>query len=191
MYLWMDLARPHHQLYLLISTAVLLESSGSLRWRHGIHLTRIFHWCYPLDALGSEQLGAGFDVVEDTHIVQDARLDDSHSVFPSEGVAISEQRSAAVGAEATGDLLAGVGDLGNLLWRSLGDLEVGAGQDKVVRVEAARDLSAVGTVAQGLFRVTKSIQMRAEQTGTYHHRWLSRVLHLDIATETATGRHVG
>lgn len=57
----------------------------------------------------------------------------------------------AIGAETTGDALAPVGDLGDLLGRSLQHFEVGARHHNVVAVVAARDLAAVGAVAEGLY----------------------------------------
>ncbi len=62
--------------------------------RHGLDLTRILHSWHPLDAFRSKQLGTGLRIVEEIHIVQDARLDDSHAVFAPEAVAIPEKRSS-------------------------------------------------------------------------------------------------
>jgi hypothetical protein len=50
----------------------------------------------------------------------------------------------------TGDLLAAVGSLADLFGSARQDLEVLARNNEVVAVVAARDLTAIGTVAQSL-----------------------------------------
>lgn len=108
----------------------------------------------------------------------------------------------AVPAEAAGDLFARVGGLADLFGFPGRDLEVGTRNKDVIAVVAARDLAAVGTVAERLVRrkktkevsstVTKThIPVTGTEGETHRHRRLTGVFHLDISTEAASGRHVG
>jgi len=136
-------------------------------------LTCAIQCAHPFNALGRKQLGTGLSVVDDVHVVQNTGLDDPHSINPAERVTIPEKRGSAILAKATGDRLASVGRLADLLWFPLGDLEVGGGDDNIIGIVAAGDLAAVGTVAERC------------------HGRLARVLDFDAFAEATSGWHAG
>ena len=64
-----------------------------------------------------------------------------------------------------------------------------ARDNEVVRIVAAGNLTAIRAVAEGL--AFQSFDLFGyTQMETYHHSGLSSVLHLDLPTEAASGRHV-
>lgn len=105
--------------------------------RHTIKLARAFQGCNPTNPLRGKQLGTGLDAIDDIDIVENAGLDEAHAFSAAERVAVAPHGGTTVAAEGARDGLAAVGYLGDLLWFSRQDLEVGRRHHNVVAVVAA------------------------------------------------------
>ncbi len=129
--------------------------------RHAWKLCSSFDFMVPLHSMANIQLGSGYIVVWEVHIVQDARLDDNSA---RKRIARAEQRGTTVRAEVRCDLVSRICRLGDLLrfaWEWLGiyrgpkngdlctglKLEAVFGDDKIVAKSRTADLSAVKAVA--------------------------------------------
>jgi hypothetical protein len=126
-----------------------LRESGihSLRQWHSLNLTGTFDSLNPSDSFWGKQLSARLAEVNDIHIIDNTRLDNSHSVHAAEGIAVSEQRGATVRTETAGNLFPAVGGLGDRPRCAFGHLEVLAWHEDVVAVQTAGDMATISTVA--------------------------------------------
>lgn len=115
---------------------------------HALQLLRTRKRRDPARTLGSIQLDIRLRIVEVTQVVENTNLD--HFVV-AEGRGLAPHVGAAVSAEGSGDIDAGISGLRPRLGLSRGDLEAFAGRDDVGAVGGAAHLLAVEAVAQGLW----------------------------------------
>jgi hypothetical protein len=102
---------------------------------------------------------------------------------------LPEQSCTTVSTEVACDFLARVCDLADCFGCSTQDFELLARDNEVVRIVAAGNFTAIRAVAESL-AFQSFVLLGHTQMETYHHSGLSSVLHLDLPTEAASGRHV-
>ena len=115
---------------------------------HALQLLRTRKRRDPARTLRSIQLDIRLRIVEVAEVVENTNLD--HLVV-AESRGLAPHVGAAVSAEGSGDIDAGISLLRPRLGLSRGDLEAFAGRDDVGAVGGAAHLFAVEAVAQGLW----------------------------------------
>ena len=115
---------------------------------HALQLLRTSKRRDPARTLRSIQLDIRLRIVEVTEVVEDTNL--NHLVIAESG-SFAPHVGAAVSAEGSSDIDAGISGLRPRLGLSRGDLEAFAGRDDVGAVGGAAHLLAVKAVAQGLW----------------------------------------
>ena len=125
----------------------LIYSSNLFATWHALQLLRTRKRRNPTRTLRSIQLDVWLRIVEITEVVENTNL--NHFVV-AESRGLAPHVGAAVSAERSGHIDAGISFLRPCLGLSRGDLEAFAGRDDVGAVGGAAHLFAVEAVAQGL-----------------------------------------